>query len=240
MLRFMSKVLCGVLASTCAAGSDGNLAMSSSSLEMRWFFKNDVPKAVRQWFEQSGRLGGPVSEAERDRRPDLYFLAGGDTSFGLKLRSGDLELKKRQSSKDVLFAAGRMSGRAEVWNKWGWSHRNDTGQTVFASFDDNQLKGARLPVLKDRAQRKFKLGEKGEFLATSLRTRLDVGCLVELTSLTVVGKQFWTVAVELFGLEDVNELQRFADWVFQDYPGTPLHLGESYSYPAWLLSLVDK
>ncbi len=211
-MRLSALLLC-VASVLCAqkAGKTGD-----ASLEMRWFYRGEVPGAVRQWFTQESKLGPALTDKDREERTDLYLVASGDDATGIKLRGSELELKARRSAKEVAFAGGRMSGRAEVWAKWDWS----IGK---ASLDSKKVKGLRYDVGKERLQRKFHAG--------------GAGCLAEVTSLTAAGGKWWSLAVELARPLDVGTIEHCAEEALQDYPGPALDLAHAGSYPSWLAGL---
>jgi hypothetical protein len=211
-------------------------AAEASSVEVRWFFKGDIPHPILTWFEPAGRLGNALRQTDHDKREDLYLLAD-DESIALKLRAGELELKLLKKGTDVRLAAGKATGRAEFWLKWGWAPAPGAEHRVLSAFTAPQKRGVRHSVLKDRRQRKLRLHENRRLEPVSITERLALGCLAEITSLRVSGQKWWSLAIEVFGAEDLSKLEACADWILSDYPAALPTRASSFSYPAWLLSL---
>ena len=187
----------------------------TAGVEIRWFFRGDLPADVRHWFTQNGSARGPFSETDEDKRHDVYLVVQGDKEVGLKLRGNELELKQLRDTLDVRFSGGRISGRAEVWAKWEWS-------VTPREVAKKHPKGVQREVGKKRLQRTFEAG--------------GAGCVAEITALAVGDERWWTIAAGLPGSDPVT-IKGCAEEVFRDYPGPALDGEHSLSYPAWLDSL---
>ncbi|MCP4200817.1 MAG: hypothetical protein GY769_02635 [bacterium] len=71
---------------------------------------------------------------------------------------------------------------------------------------------------------------------------LDLGCLMELTEISIAGETSWTLGFDAFGPEeDVDAiLVGCVTELLEDYPGPELTADRSHGYPKWLLdALLD-
>jgi hypothetical protein len=189
------------------------------SVEVRWFVRGAVDRAVRAWFESGERP--PEWEPEREDR----YLAHPDESLGIKLRQGKLEIKRRESILESL-ALPCVIGSVERWRKWS-----------FALADDDLPHNSWIAVHKRRRVRKYAIRD-GRARAIPADDRPEQGCNVELTELTVNDDSWWTIGFEAFGHESSlqDHLLTVARVVFAD-EAPRLDLHDSYGYPAWLVRL---
>ena len=85
--------------------------------EIRWFFKDAAPAAVRDWFAEDRDL---IFEERTDR----YLVFPGCESVGVKLRDAEpggetrLEVKAIRDAPEVLNFPNGVTGRASSWVKW--------------------------------------------------------------------------------------------------------------------------
>lgn len=200
-------------------------------LEIRWFFEGSMPPEVVSWFRGKA-LGEFLLPTEE--RTDVYLITP-DENLGVKLRKGKLEIKWRQKHERFVAAGERVKGQAEYWCKWAWKDREAKSDKEIV---DALKQGSDTPwveVAKERQQRKYKLTEDG-FIAVPQEDRPVRGCAVELTKLSIRGKPWWTLALEIFA-DDRGSMQILGERVetlFADYPGPELHVENSSGYPAWV------
>lgn len=215
------------------------------SVEMRWFFAGAAPEPIKTWFTGSNDLGPGLSEEDSERRTDLYLLAAGRDSIGIKLRGsavtttsarGELELKLRKDQSEASFSEARGSGKLELWEKWSWSYTGSGADAVTQAFIENPLS---VRVDKIRYQRKYLVSNDQRIVAVSLKKKLDKGCTVEFVELEVSGTAWWTIALD--GIGEVEPAKaailRCATSIFRHFPMTVPTASQAESYPAWLLSL---
>lgn len=175
------------------------------TLEVRWFLRGDAPEVVAAWFD---RLGDPV---EAETRTDRY-LAPTDGGLGVKVRTGNLEAKRRAAVEDPL-QLGTAEGPAEAWEKWSFPLADD-GAEPEAGW---------IAVDKTRWQRRRQT-ERG-------------ACALELSALTVGGEAWWSVCLEASG-PTRSDRRAMLDagaraWLGRlDAPALPA--GAAMGYPAWL------
>jgi hypothetical protein len=169
------------------------------------------------WFES--RAGPPQS------RSDTYLVLAGTDALGVKIRGGPprFELKLRARPAEPVTLPGGVAGQREEWQRWSLSR----------------------PALTRAVPR---LGlPKGRWVDVGKRRRLvtvphrgDAGCRVELTAVTVDGREWSTLGFEAFGpdADRVPALAAAADRFF-----TAVALPDGFSplissgYPGWLATL---
>ncbi len=209
-------------------------AKQASSNELRWFFSGEAPVAIQQWFTGNPRLGQAITKAEA--RIDLYLLAPGASFVGTKLRGGKLELKYRSKTRPLVSTSGEASGHVETWDKWTWEYKKEADDMISAAFVGGTDSGRTAEVTKERFQRKFVVEDAG-VRPVSLKTKIERGCLAELTRLKVDSTAAWTLAVE--GVGDPpgqpGVVDNCVSWLLSDYPAPKPQASDSFSYPEWLL-----
>jgi hypothetical protein len=212
--------------------SDG--ARQASSNELRWFFSGEAPAAIQQWFTGNPRLGQAITSAQA--RVDLYLLAPGAPFVGTKLRGGKLELKVRSKTRPLATTPGEASGQVETWDKWTWAYKKEADDEICAAFVGGTDSGRTAEVTKERFQRKFAVGD-ASVRPVKLSSRIERGCLAELTRLKVGSSAAWTLAVEDLGDPpgQPGAVDQCASWLLSDFPAPKPQASDSFSYPEWLL-----
>lgn len=207
------------------------------ALEIRWFFEGSMPSEVVSWFHEEA-LGD--FRPSTKQRTDVYLITA-DENVGIKLRKGKLEIKWRQKHEPFGAAEERVKGQVEYWHKWVW--RDPEGESTKEILDaleqDSDIPW--IEIAKERQQRKYELA-KDEFVAVPLEDRPARGCAVEITKLSLQGKTWWTLALDIFGedKEVVQTLRQRIETLVADYPGPELHVENSSGYPAWLWTVVKQ
>ena len=172
------------------------------SAEVRWFGRGEIPPPVEAWF--AGLGARPETETRTDR-----YLAPTSDALGVKLREGQVEAKRRQSTLDRL-AVGETAATVELWAKWSFP----LAEPVEEIGDDW------VAVTKSRRQRHAEpAGEAGE-------------CALELSRLAVDGQAWWSVCLEATGPDPAAALADAAGRWLAGAP--PLPASEARGYPAWL------
>lgn len=160
----------------------------TSTAEVRWFSVGPIPNAVTAWYDAHG----PASPV--DRRTD-HYLDPTDAALGVKVRSGRVEAKRRQS----VLAARHAGARVERWTKWSFP-----------------LAGGAYPdtgwVAVEKARR-----QRGHRLAGGV-------CGIELTTVHLGPDAWWTVGLEATGPDPEAALAAGAARWLADAPplGEPL------------------
>jgi hypothetical protein len=206
------------------------------SAEARWFWPEDCPSAVREWFERGIskiRPGG----ADEDRI-DQYFHVKGNTELGIKIRNKltgqppDVEVKGLVAvlSGDILPPTHETMERfIQLWCKW--KAPGITG-------------GRYITTRKRRLLRKFNViqntveemqVDNNENVVNGARP--ETGCNLELTRVTLndSGSQWCTLGFEAFGT--IETAQEAFDNTFLYLCATRVLspvAGFFLSYPEWL------
>ncbi|MGI9174924.1 MAG: hypothetical protein ACR2GR_06365 [Rhodothermales bacterium] len=195
-----------------------------ATAEVRWFYPGDVPEAVSTWFEA---LPGDRTE---ERRTDRY-LRPTDAALNLKWREGQLEIKRRDAEGEHAEITESVAGRLERWRKWSFDATERTS-TESAYWID---------VAKTRWKRRYRVEAGGRVTAYAGTDRLEDGCDVEVTILSVQGEPWWSVCLEAFGDEASLQgtLMHTAQHVFRIAAPPALEEAHSKGYAAWLLESVE-
>ena len=201
---------------------EGRAAEEVRSLEVRWIFPGRLETAVTGWF---GRF--PI---ETESREDSYLLDPRLPGLSVKVRGGRLlEVKMYHGSPGILEVAGRARGRLESWQKWS-----------FPAGPPDQYSGIPpgwRPVRKRRRISRFALAG-GQVVARASEQNQEPQCDVELTEVSTIGQDWWTLGFEASGPADLlrSALEATARLVFnRPLPGgAEPDLDESKSYMQWL------
>ena len=198
------------------------------SVEVRWFYREQLPEKVREWF-CSAKLCG--KEAPRN---DHYLVLPGSNEVGVKVRDGrKLEVKARtRMPRPFSLATGASVGRQDEWVKWSHEDRDVAGRLA-------ALKGSApewVPVAKQRWLRDFRVDAAGQAEETDADRTIDSGCKVELSEVKVHDSHWWTLALETFGEGNrPASLELVARHFLRVLPhGLALTDRDSMAYPEWL------
>ncbi|MGB7416883.1 MAG: hypothetical protein WA902_21995 [Thermosynechococcaceae cyanobacterium] len=190
------------------------------TLEIRWFQNGPLPLNVQHWFEAEC----PGQLSAREKRCDRYLHTPGCETINIKLREGDLEVKRclgpllePMNGHTTALPITVWSGQSERWLKWVYPfnsfqlQESPTGESLWTD------------VLKTRWQRRY----------------LDI--TVGLTLLNVEQMQWWTLAFE--GQPQTENPDRWfsqqVDAVNATYRGPALLADQSYGYPVWFSQLSN-
>jgi hypothetical protein len=201
---------------------EGRPSEAERSLEVRWIFPGRLESAVTEWF---GRF--PI---ETESREDSYLLEPWLPGLSVKVRGGmALEVKKYHGSPGILEVADCARGRLESWQKWS-----------FPFSPPGQNSGCRAgwrPVSKWRRISRFSLAG-GQIVARAAVLDHEPQCDVELTEVSTIGQDWWTLGFEASGPADLlpSTLEATARLVFdRPLPGAAdPGLDDSKSYQRWL------
>jgi hypothetical protein len=208
--------------SMTAESPEGRAGVEVRSLEVRWIFPGRLETAVTGWF---GRF--PIGTESRE---DSYLLDPRLPGLSVKIRGArSLEVKKYHGSPGILEVAGRARGRLESWQKWTFPV-SSVGQY------GGDPTGWR-PVRKRRCISHFSLAG-GQLVARASGLDQEPQCDVELTEVSTIGQDWWTLGLEASGPADLlrSTLEATAQLLF-DRPlpcAAKPALDESKSYMQWL------
>ncbi len=195
------------------------------SAEIRWFWRDDPPAGLENWFRDAHTHGCPAGDEET--RTDVYLHDPGQTELGVKRRGGasGMEVKALVSVIRDGVDAPPFVGPVETWTKIG------TRALEFPSS---------LTLRKVRWTRTFDTGGAAPAEVPPGRGRAmpSVGCSVELTRVTVDDDVWWTLGFESFGpLRTAESRLRATASLLAARRPPSLGDGLRASYPAWLAQL---
>ncbi len=201
------------------------------TVEIRWFFRGIIPGGVQAWFNQiDANFTQPTIQPART---DVYLLEPGNSSLGIKLREGRIELKQRLREYGPFEFNQGMRGNVEGWRKWSFSI--SLGQSHHQAI--GEYGNSWMDVKKERALFCFQV-MGGEITSTQIPEFSRGGCNLELTQIHVARKPWWSVGLEAFGDEESN-LDRLVIVAKNIFAKTPTHnfsSQSSFGYPQWLNS----
>jgi len=203
-----------------------------SSAEVRWFYKQELPLGVKDWF-----CGSRLCKEEA-ARTDHYLVLPGSNEVGVKVRDGrKLEIKARtRMPLSLSLATGASVGRQDEWVKW--SHEDSYVAGRLAALEGSSPEWVQ--VAKQRWLREFRVDDAGQVEETDAESKFDSGCKVELSEVKVRDSHWWTLAFESFG--EVNRttyLEQVALHFLKMLPhGVALTERDSMAYPEWLSRLT--
>jgi len=203
------------------------------SIEIRWFFKDDIPDTIEIWIAE--RFGDAVDKPKS--RTDIYLNAPKCEYLGIKLRNAkidQLEIKLRTATFDFGLDAPMACGLAEDWTKVKWRDATPVPVDDHAAFFDRFPSGPWVEASKTR--RKIRSGLREDGTVTHTKDRIDCGLSWELTKLDILGNAWWSLAFDVHGPreEQLDILQQTLPNVLADYPGPALSRENSLSYPRWI------
>lgn len=219
------------------------LASPFASCEVRWFLDGDSARhaGIRHWFtecapyskektvrrpEWRGRLGGD---------PDVYLLLPDYVNTGIKWREGALQIKGLVAEPGPRCFTDRHEGRVERWIKWTYEDLPRAYQSPPGSNTTDDL--VTVSVHKTRALRMFRFDGQNEPTEAPMGEFLERGLGFEITDLEVDHERYCSVAFEAFP-DDASMPEQFCRAVgriLECLEDISLRIGQSMSYPAWLL-----
>jgi hypothetical protein len=195
--------------------------------EVRWFYWGAAPRAVLDWLGQCSNL--PDAQPPRT---DHYLRLPGNVSLGIKLREGQIEVKRRLRQRGTAHFGENVVGVVEHWRKWSFpisAPEPDSGNwlTPVSSW---------IAVDKARRLRRFRLASDGTVSQVTLDRMPERGCEFELSEVRAGGGRWWSVCFEAFGEEERLEDSLYAVSTILFTPAWPVAMGEddSLGYPEWI------
>ena len=196
------------------------------TLEVRWFYKGDIPQVAKDWFMALG----PKKE---DRREDVY-LHPLHPALNVKLREGEVQVKRRGAGGGQIRFGPGVVGYMERWHRWSFPVSGDALDP--GNYDAPS--GMWRRVAKERYRRVFDLAEQAALVAEAP----DEGAAhteAELTRLTLDRRHWWTFCVEAEGDADalLRMLRPMGRRLFASGSPPVLEAHRSYGYAEWLLNV---
>ena len=195
------------------------------TIEVRWFRRGKLPESMLEWF------GAQAADVEV--REDVYLVADQLPNLSVKIRGGrELDVKVFRGSQGDERVPGRARGWIDCWEKWTFP--------FVSAVPQQPSRPGWTVVAKARRLRSF-------VLVDGLAVPADRGgssgpeCAVELTSVLLGGKAWWTLGFEATGSTEGRRavLDAAMARVFEDPlpDGLRLQLTSSNSYAALLRKL---
>lgn len=164
----------------------------TQSQEMRWF-ADHLQAPIGAWFARQGQTFDTVPA-----RTDHYLVGLGREEIAPKLREGKLEIKHRVGGPRLHALTDQARGDLEEWVKWSFALNADDplAQRITNMAETD---GFWMPVHKRRMGVKVAPDETGQLHPHPLSSRLDRGCQVEYTRVTLLDQTWYTFNLEWFG-----------------------------------------
>ena len=224
------------------------------SCETRWFWKDEAPAGLLEWFSDSA-VHGCAPGGGVPGRQDIYLKGDDRCELGIKVRGkadkantggtvvpdvGDVEIKGLIRVDMSVLPRGPFKGPVELWCKWPFSHLSLVGNEKYLvdkrrwlrKFDTGGDDPREIPLGKDERP----IDAKD---AACLPSR---GCNVELTEILLYdGKERWSsMCFEAFGDDRTvsSDLQTVAGVLSQKGSMPDIQGGEHLNYPQWLAKHV--
>jgi hypothetical protein len=199
-----------------------------STLEVRWIRPGELDAPTLEWF---GRF-----PAAAESREDDYLISPNLTGLSVKIRGGRaLEVKVFRGRRGELSLAAGVRGLMESWQRWSFP----VGSEIRGGPDSTSWRS----VHKVRRISFFVAGE-GRLSASVPTPERGTGCAVELTEVTMHGRNWWTLGLEAAGPPDGLRglVEGTAALLFeQPLPGgLELTQADSSSYYGWLRDLTRR
>lgn len=200
--------------------------------EVRWFYWGTAPLAALDWLEQWGGLPEPQIP-----RRDHYLRLPGNTSLGIKLREGQIEVKRRLCQRGIARFGESVVGIVEHWRKWSFPIATPQAGAVAWPTPATHW----ITVDKARRLRRYGLAVDGTLSQVRLDRMPDKGCEFELSEVRAGGGTWWSVCLEAFGQEDNLEDSLYAVSALLISSAWPVALEapQSSGYPEWLNRMLD-
>ena len=185
--------------------------------EIRWFSTepfNKIETTFNQLF-----AGSIIEEPER---LDTYLYTSCN-EVNIKIRDGQLDIKKRTSEPKSRIKIGSNGGYAEKWIKW--------------SIDNPLHVRPSEHWYEVRKQRKLVfLDEHNKIKSYKEDDSKPIGLQIELTNLSVDEKTFHSIALE-WSSKEYNQNDEILENLLKD---SELKLLQSMGYPEYLSTIVNK
>lgn len=199
-----------------------------TTAEIRWFIEGSIPNEIFNLF------GNEVMQFPE--RNDYYLIFPESSRISLKLREGRLEIKSLiREGEDYQFSKTGV-GKIGIWEKWGNSLQIQDPESFFSSNGVEILKKRSLTGLTMKGEKIFQVIPDRAFYET------EYGCTVELSSVMIYKRTFWSVNLECWDLTASPDIRltEFLDYFFKFMLNDIseirhfFHTGNALSYPQFL------
>lgn len=199
--------------------------LMTCTLEARWFGTPPLPPAFQKWFSTLGTV-------ETETQTDLYLPAE-DPALNLKLRDGQLQIKRRLAGPLRTSFGDQAAGHCEQWVKWSFALQEET-----SPLWDEDPTDLWVAVQKTRDQISIPPDEQSA-LSTNLPTTPPATLEAELTTIETAHESAWTFCLETQGpLSSLADTLMIAGPLLVDDTLTiTLSDDQSFGYVRWLQEL---
>ncbi|HEY7048948.1 MAG TPA: hypothetical protein VH373_17120 [Jatrophihabitantaceae bacterium] len=209
-----------------APSGPGPAIREPPTLEVRWIRPGELDGRTSRWFDRF--------PAMTESRRDDYLISPDLGELSVKLRAGRaLEVKMYRGLLGILEIPGHARGLMEFWQKWSFP----LGELRYTDESSSWQ-----PIHKVRRLTFF--SGPSEHLVVGVDPPAGgAGCAVELTEVTMLGRNWWTLGFEANGPEESlrETVESTATHVFGQAAaeGTELTLKDSGSYSSLLRDQLD-
>lgn len=210
------------------------------TLEVRWFYPGPLPGRIVETLQARSCL-----PALLPARQDHYLLLEGEPALGIKLREGNVEVKRRLEVPQEIEIGPGAIGRVARWRKWSFPLARD--RAAGATTVERLLVPASswVAVKKERRLERYRLAGSAQAVPVPLEAgaetaAAETGCEFELSRVWAAGEEWWSVCFEAFGEGPGLGQALLAVAAKVLGPGWPvaLEVEQSWSYPAWLRDIA--
>ncbi|MBV7529151.1 hypothetical protein [Chitinophaga sp. sic0106] len=195
------------------------------SQEIRWFFTKDDP-GINTWFMQQGKSLG-----EAVPRTDTYFYLPHMDHSSIKLREGNMELKRRVTPAEIVSLSSTVQGLIESWEKL---IGKDIPNRVLDDVNTNNSY-LRVRIHKRRIGVKVTRNGTTDYTVHDISQKIESGCQIEYTAVEIQEKQYFTFGIEWFGRADPRE---YAGYIGNVVADCNLPATNSLTYPMFIKQIM--
>jgi hypothetical protein len=201
------------------------------SIEIRWFYKGQIPNKLYQLFSNSNLQTKP------ELRTDYYLLIENCDSLGIKLRNSRLEIKWLKKREHFDFSKKNIEGNQERWIRWEWNDTNSFNEIL--RFIQVNKDNPWVKIDKKRIQKKFSIFDNSLVEIPLENAHFDFS--IELTQLKVYEHLWWSIGCDTF--QNKNDVRFFIQLIEQytdEQFRKSLKSDSSYGYPKWISKIVSQ
>jgi len=202
------------------------------TVEIRWFYRGEIPGEIQSWFDQIvDQRTQPIIQTPRT---DTYLLEQGNTSLGIKLREGRLEIKQRVREYGQIEFSQDVNGIVEGWRKWSFLIAPEQTNLLSPKI----LSDTWIDVKKERKLYNFIITHQA-VKSSPMPDYSSGGCNFELTQIHFWGDTWWSIGLEASGEENSNydRLKIATKNILSLPPPQSMKAHDSRGYPKWLESV---
>jgi hypothetical protein len=199
------------------------------SVELRWFYKGQLPNELNTTFCNSD------IKLEPESRTDYYLLIENCDSLGIKLRNSRLEIKKLKRNHIELLNK-YVNGKMEQWIRWEWNDTNSFNEIL--QFIQANKYNPWIKIDKKRLQKKFVIFDNSLLETLQDNTHFDFS--IELTELKVSEHLWWSIGIDSSKIGDnIHFFMQLIKRCINEKYQTNLKLASSYGYPEWVSKVIS-